>query len=175
MTPASPGDHEHDPLEAPPSHSDWEPDPGRISLLGPGPLVATGLVGLAIGWGIRPVWLWRDWVVPEIGWLAIAAIVFVAAIVTAVAWHMARTVRTAPANIEPHHAVNRLALGKATAIIAAGLIGGYLGFGIAHAGFDSPSAQRQIVRAVVAVVASVWLLVAGLWLERACRSSQPLV
>ncbi len=156
-----------------PPEPDEEPEPpepaGHVRLTGPGPLVCCGLAGLAIGWAIRPVCLRAGWVVPQVSWLAIVAVFFVAAVVAGAAYLTWRTLHRDRGRLPAHQAVNRLVLGKASAVVGAAVAGGYLGYAIAHVGIDSPSAAGQVVRSALAALGGVLVLLAGLALERACR------
>ncbi len=158
--------------DVPPIPED-EPEPpeptGRIRLTGPGPLVCCGLVGLAAGWAVRPVCLRAGWVVPDVSWLAVTVVYFVAAVVAGTAYVTWRTLHRDRRRLPAHQAVNRLVLGKASAVVGAAVAGGYLGYAIAHVGIDSPSAAGQVARAGLAALGGVLLLLAGLVLERACR------
>lgn len=159
--------------DAPPTPPEDEQEPpepaGRVGLTGPGPLVCCGLVGLAAGWSVRPVCLRAGWVVPDVSWVAIAAVYFVAAVVAGAAYLTWRTLHRDRGRLPVHQAVNRLVLGKASAMVGAAVAGGYLGYAIAHVGIDSPSASGQVIRSGLAALAGVLVLLAGLALERACR------
>lgn len=159
--------------DAPPTPPEEDPDPpepsGRIRLTGPGPVVCCGLLGLVIGWAVRPVCLRAGWVVPGVSWPAITAVYFAAAVVAGAAYLTWRTLHRDRRRLPAHQAVNRLVLGKASAVVGAAVAGGYLGYAIAHVGIDSPTVTAQMVRSGLAALGGVLVLLAGLALERACR------
>ena len=76
--------------------------------------------------------------------------------------------------LAPHQAVNRLVLGKAAALAGALCAGAYAGFALAALG----GVQRQLdgeraVHAAIAAVGGLALMIAGVLLERACRTQDP--
>ena len=132
-----------------------EPDPdlpgptGRVGTTPPGVLVVVGLVGLVLGWAVRPASIAWQGSAPRVAWSQPLALVLVALILAAVAWSTHRTVHTHRRTIEPHQAVNRLVLAKACAIAGAAAAGGYL-WATPSAGSAStrPSWPRERVVAV---------------------------
>lgn len=150
------------------------PDPdkephGSVRPLTAAPLALLGCLGLVLGYAIRPVSIRlgvNEPVFPVamdvILWLLAAGVVVHAALT----W---RHLQRRRLRMEPHRAVNRLMLGKASALAGSLLLGLYAGFVIAHLWITRTDlGDQRLWRAVVAGVASLVLLVAGLVLERAC-------
>ena len=155
----------------PPEDEDRPPDPaGHVNTTSAGPLIAFGLIGLVLGWAIRPVSLRLEREVPTVGWLPPLALLFVALIIGAVAWGTYRSLHTRGERMEPHRAVNRLVLAKSCALVGALVAGGYFGFALSWLGIaDADLAQQRVVQALVAGVAGLLIVVGSLLLERACR------
>ena len=154
-----------------------EPDPSeRLGPTPPGLLGAVALVGLVAGWAMRPLAVWLGRPAPRVGWMPVLALLLVAALVGWTAWTTYRSVhRRHPrrdavlAPIQPHQGVNRLALGKACALIGALMVGGYLGYCLSWLGLPAQTALPRMVRGLAAAAAGGVLLSAALLLERACR------
>jgi hypothetical protein len=178
--PAGPGDTgnepEHPDDEAPPH----QPGPGNVRPVGPGPLVVLGVVAMVLGWSVRPLCLRFDAVEPVISAWSVVIIWVLAAAVGLVAFHTWRVLQRRRSlvlraglptvRMEPYQAVNRLVLGKAAALAGAVVLGGYAGFAIAHLGITPTELSGQrLLRASLAAVGGLGMLVAGLLLERACR------
>lgn len=155
----------------PPEDDDRPPDPaGHVSTTGAGSLVAFGLVGLVLGWAIRPVSLRLEREVPVVGWLPPLALLFVAVIIGAVAWVTYRALHTRGERMEPHRAVNRLVLAKACALVGALVAGGYFGFALSWLGLTgSDLVQRRVLQSLVAGAGGLLIVAGSLLLERACR------
>lgn len=160
----------------PPEEGEPEPTQPRLQTTPPGALVALGLLGLVVGWALRPASVWLGRPAPQIGWMPPLALLLVAALIGWTAWtthrsfhrrHPRRDAGLAP--IEPHQAVNRLALAKACALIGALTVGGYLGFSLSWLGLPAETSLPRVVRALVAAAAGALLVTASLLLERACR------
>lgn len=142
---------------------------GSIRSTGPGPLVVFGGVGLVVGWAIRPVSLRMGTTEPQVTWLSIAIVFFLAAVVGGAAYHTWRARRDG-VRLEPHRAVNRLVLGKTCALVGAGLAGGYFGFVLGHLGVaDSDRTTTQMWHAGLAGFGGLLIVAAALLLEQACR------
>lgn len=170
--------------------SDWPPNPeddeeppepsGRVSTTHPGTLVVCGLVGLVLGWLLRPVSIRVSGFAPTVGWAPVLALLLGAAILGAVAWSTYRDLHPKqpgpgqparpPRVLEPHQAVNRLVLAKASAIAGALVGGGYFGYALSWWGVsESPLAGERLLHSFVAGLAAVLIVASALWLERACR------
>jgi hypothetical protein len=160
----------------PPEEDSPPPSSPRLQPTAPGPLVVMALVGLVVGWSVRPLTVWLDRPAPQVGWMPPLALLLVAALIGYTAWttyrsfhrrHPRRDAGLAP--IAPHQAVNRLALAKACALIGSLVAGGYLGFCLSWVGLPPETAVPRVVRGLVAAAAGGLLVVASLLLERACR------
>lgn len=135
-----------------------------------GVLVGWALVGLVLGWALRPLSIRLNGTAPTVGWLPVLALAFVALVMGSVAWSTYRSVQRRRERLEPHHAVNRLVLGKSGALAGAVVAGGYLGYALAWVGVAG--AQQRLPQALLGGVGGVALVVGSLLLERACRVSQ---
>jgi hypothetical protein len=148
-----------------------EPDEpeGTLRPTGPGPLVVAGVIGLVLGWAIRPLCLRLDYPEPDVSFTSIGVLFFVAAIIGATAYVTRRTVRSNRTQLAHHQAVNRLVLGKACAIVGALALGGYVGYAVSQLGVSTPSADARLWHSVLAAAAALCATVAALLLELACR------
>ena len=152
-----------------PDSEQREPTPGSVVPTGPGPLVVTGVVGLVVGWAVRPLSIRLGRVEPDIPLVAILLLFFVAAIVGGSAYLTRRTVQRHRAALQHHHAVNRLVLAKACALVGALLTGGYLGYAVAQLGVDDPASATRLWRSAAAALGAAAVTVSALLLELACR------
>jgi HAMP domain-containing protein len=144
--------------------------PGHVRTTGPGPLVGFGLVGLVGGWAVRPVALGLGAFEPDVGWLPIGLVFFMAAVVGGAAYFTWRTVQHDRGRLPAHRAVNRLVLGKTCALVGVLFAGGYFGYALAQLGVTSSEASgTRLWHSVLAGVGGLVLMVASLLLERACR------
>jgi hypothetical protein len=155
--------------DAPEEEPPRGPHHGSVQPIGPGPLAFFGGVGLVVGWAIRPLSLRWGTTEPEVTWLSIGIVFFVAAVVGGAAYHTWR-VRRDGARLEPDRAVNRLVLAKTCALVGAGLAGGYFGFVLGHIGVaDSDRTTTQMWHAGLAGFGGLLIVAAALLLEQACR------
>jgi hypothetical protein len=158
-----------------PSPGDPEPpDPGgHIGTTTPGSVIGFALVGLVLGWLVRPVSIRMSGTAPTVSWLPVLALLFVAVLVGAVAWSTYRLLHRRHGRLQPHHAVNRLVLAKACALTGALVAGGYFGYALSWVGLtDAVLARERVLHSVLAGVAGVALVTGSLLLERACRVSK---
>jgi len=132
-------------------------------------LVVAGVIGLVLGWSIRPLALRFDYPEPNISFTSIGAFFFVAAIIGATAYVTRRTVRRNRLDLAHHQAVNRLVLGKACALVGALALGGYLGYALAQLGVANPASDTRLWHALLAALGALCATVAALLLEHACR------
>jgi hypothetical protein len=158
-------------LPGDPDDPSGPPEPaGHVGTTRPGTLVGLGLVGLVLGWALRPLSIRLNGSAPTVGWLPVLALLLVAAIVGAVAWSTHRTLHRHNVRLPPHQAVNRLVLAKACALVGALVAGGYFGYALSWMGLtDADLAQRRVTQSVLAGVFAVLLVAGSLLLERACR------
>lgn len=141
--------------------------PTRLRLL-----VAIAAVAAAIGWGfVQLVDAWLGRVVP-VPWASAAAMWLIAAAVAywAITSRPRLQHRPGAKPMPPLVAARTAALGMAASRIGALVAGFYSGIAIAMVGsVSSPSGNQTLWAATVAVVGSIGLVAAGLWLEHMCR------
>ena len=142
---------------------------GTVVQTGPGLLTAALVLGLVVGWGVRSVCLRMRYAEPDVSSLSILLPYFAAALVGGTAYLTWRTVQRRRADLAHHHAVNRLVLGKACALVGALLTGGYVGYALAQLGVDDPAAGTRLWRSALAALGALGVTVAALLLELACR------
>ena len=147
------------------------PDPGgHVGTTTPGAVVGFALVGLVLGWLVRPLSVRLNGAAPTVSWLPTLALLFVTVLVGSLAWTTYRLIHRRHERLEPQNAVNRLVLAKACALAGALFAGGYFGYALSWLGLtEAALARERVVHALLAGVAAVLLVVASLLLERACR------
>lgn len=160
--------------ELPPDDRDDTEPPeqpsGHVGSTGPGILVGFAVSGLVLGWLLRPVSIRMGGTAPTVGWTPVLALLLVAVILGAVAWVTYRDLHRRGIRLEPHKAVNRLVLAKASALVGALVAGGYFGYALSWWGVSQAAlAQQRLVQSLVAGVAGVLIVAGSLLLERACR------
>jgi hypothetical protein len=150
-----------------------EPRPGgHVRSTSAGSLVGCALLGLVLGWALRPVSIRMNGTAPTVGWLPVLALVFVAVVVASVAWSTYRSLQRRHEHLLPQHAVNRLVLAKSCALAGALVAGGYFGYALSWLGLtDAELARQRVLHALVGGMAGAALVVGSLLLERACRVS----
>jgi len=156
-------------VSSPDPDEELEAPQGRIRPTGPGPLVIAGVVGLVLGWAVRPLCLRLGYAEPDISLLSIGLLFFAAAIIGGSAYLTRRTVQRDRFSLAHHQAVNRLVLGKACAVVGAFLTGCYLGYALAQLGVGDPSSVTRLWRSSVAGLGAAVVTSAALFLEHACR------
>lgn len=157
-------------LDPEPAPEPERPDPsGRLRTTGPGVLVGCFVVGLVLGWLIRPVAVRLDLTAPQITWIQGAALYFVAAVLAWVARATHTAVQQRRRGLRPHEAVNRLVLAKSCALAGAAVAGGYLGYALSWVGISAHLAGERIVMSLFAAGGGALTVVASLFVERACR------
>jgi hypothetical protein len=156
-------------VSRPEPDEELEPPPGRIRPTGPGPVVIAGVLGLLLGWAIRPLCLRMGYAEPDISLLSVGLLYFAAAIIGGSAYLTHRTVQRDRFALAHHQAVNRLVLGKACALVGALLTGAYLGYAVAQLGVGDPASDVRLWRSLVAAVGGAAVTTAALLLELACR------
>ena len=135
-----------------------------------GSVVGFALVGLVLGWLVRPLSLRLRGTAPTVGWLPVVALAFLAVVVGWLAWATFRQIHRRHERLLPQHAVNRLVLGKAGALAGAVVAGGYFGYALSWLGFtEALLARQRIGHSLLAGIAATCLVVGSLFLERACR------
>jgi hypothetical protein len=143
---------------------------GRIRPTSAGSLIGTALVGLVLGWLLRPVSIRLAGTAPTVGWLPVLALAFVALVMVSVAWSTNRSLHRRHERLQPQLAVNRLVLAKSCSLAGALVAGGYLGYALSWLGLtDAELAHQRMVHALVGGLAGGALVAGSLLLERACR------
>ena len=153
--------------------SEPPPSGGHIRTTSPGAVTGSALVGLVLGWAVRPVSIRLNGAAPTVGWVPVLALAFVALVVGSVAWSTHRALHRRHERLQPHHAVNRLVLAKSCAVAGALVAGGYFGYALSWVGMsEAELANQRLVRALLGGLAGAALVVCSLLLERACRVSE---
>ena len=132
-------------------------------------LAIAAVIGLVVGWLLRPVMVWINGTAPIVTWVQALALVFVAAGLAYVAWHTWQTIQVRRQRLPENRAVNRLVLARASALVGALAAGGYAGYGVTWLGDASELADERLLRCGVAAVGGLLMMLASLVLERACR------
>lgn len=148
-----------------------EPDPpeGHLRPTTGASLAAMAVIGLVIGWLVRPVSVRVNDTAPVVTWAQALVLVFVALVLSYVAWHTWQTIHVHRRRLEGNRSVNRLVLARASALVGALVAGGYAGYAITWLGDASELADERLVRSGVAAVGGLLMMLASLALERACR------
>jgi Protein of unknown function (DUF3180) len=149
---------------------------GRIQPTRIRALVAIAVVTGAVAWSAVLLWDDREGSVPTVPWTAPLVLGFLAAVVGAFAWVLhsrfaavrARDPDARP--VDPLAAARALGIAKASALVGALVAGLYAGVGLYFArDLDVEVRRERAVVCLVAVVAALALVAAGLWLERVLR------
>jgi hypothetical protein len=135
----------------------------------PGVVVGWAVVGIVGGWAVHPLCDRLGWVPPLVTWPQPLTLLAMAAILGYVAWVTRRSVQVRRERLLPHQAVNRLVLARASALVAALVGAGYLGYAVSWVGDPAPLAEGRLWRSLVAALAGALGVLAALLLERACR------
>ncbi|WP_372728225.1 DUF3180 family protein [Nocardioides sp.] len=152
--PASGGPREHD---------------RRLRPTTPGAITLWAVVGLVGGWLLHPL---SDRVMdraPFVTWTHALALFLIAALLGWAARTTHRVLHVRRERLPAHHAVNRLVLARAAALVGALAAGGYVGYAVSWLGVAAENASGYVLRAGVAGVAGISVVVTALLLERACR------
>lgn len=147
---------------------DDEPS-GSLRPTTPLTLVGWAVVGLVLGWAVRPVWDRLDAVPPLVRPAQPLTLLLLAAILGYVAWATHRSVQVRRERLQPHQAVNRLVLARASALVGALVGGGYLGYALTWVGESDELTDERLVWSLVAAACGLAATVAAVLLERACR------
>ncbi|MEO7351154.1 MAG: DUF3180 domain-containing protein [Marmoricola sp.] len=156
-------------MSVPEPDEELEPPQGRIRPTGPGPLVIAGVVGLVLGWAVRPLCLRLEYSEPDISLLSVALLFFASAIIGGSAYLTHKTVQRDRFALAHHQAVNRLVLAKACALVGALLTGCYLGYAMAQLGVGDPAGVTRLWRSFVAASGAAAVTTSAVFLELACR------
>ena len=148
---------------------DQDQKPG-LRLTGPAALGSATVVGLVVGWSIRPLATALGITAPEVSVLQIVSLAAVAVLLFLAARSMRRHRDRPNRGLTPSQAVNRLAMAKASAIGGAFIAAAYAGHALSWVGVASEAAPGYIVRALLGALAAASVVAGGLVLERACRA-----
>lgn len=146
-----------------------EPPGGRLRPTSPGPITAWAVVGLVGGWLFRPLADRFLDTAPIVTWTQVLTLFLMAAILGGTAWITWRAVHVRRERLEPQHAVNRLVLARASALVGALAAGGYLGYAVSWLGVDVELASQRAWRSATAAAGGVAMTITAVLLERACR------
>lgn len=149
-----------------------EPPPeGHIRHTGAGILVIFGVLAMIAGWLLRPIAERVDGTAPVVTWLQVFVLFFVAGLVAITAGVTWRSLQVRREWLEPHRAVNRLVMAKASALAGALMAGGYVGYAVSWLGLEAELAGQRMTRSLLAGLAGLLITIAALVLERACRAN----
>lgn len=132
-------------------------------------LLGWAVVGLVLGWAVRPIWERLDAVPPVVAPAQPLALLLLASILGYVAWVTHRAVHVRREPLAAHQAVNRLVLARASALVGSLVAGGYAGYAITWLGDRAEWAEDRMLASALAAGAGLAATVAALLLERACR------
>lgn len=159
-----------EPPALPPADGPGGPEEsGRIRPVSPAGLTVCAVVGLIAGWGYGRIAEAADATAPVPSWGQPVTLTFIAIALALTARQTHRALQVRRERIEAHRAVNRLALGRAAVYVGALVAGAYGGYGVAWLGLSAELADQRALRSGLAALAAVGIVVAGLFLERACR------
>ncbi len=142
---------------------------GTLRPMGPAPLTVAAVIGLVGGWLLHPLADRMLGTAPIVSWAQPLALFLVAAILGATARVTWRAVHVRRERLDPDHAVNRLVLARACAIVGSLAAGGYAGYAVSWLGVQAELASQRSGRSAVAAVAGVAVAMTAVLLERACR------
>lgn len=160
--------------DPPDQHDDGPPDPdpaGTVHATSAGAIAGFALAGLLLGGSLRSLALSQDMVAPRVGWVPVSALFLAAAVMAGVAWSTHDVLHRRGLRIEPHRAVNRLVLAKATALAGALVSGGYLGYAVSWVGRQAGLAGERLLHSLLAALGAALSVGAALLVERALRVS----
>lgn len=145
------------------------PSPDGLRPTGLPTVLGWAVAGMVVGWAVHPVCDRIGVVPPLVSAAQPLALLLLAVILGYVAWVTHRAVHVRRERLEPHQAVNRFVLARASALVAALVTGGYVGYALSWIGDPAELADERMVRSFVAAGCALAAVVAGLLLERACR------
>lgn len=144
--------------------------PGRVHTTSATALAGAGVLGLVLGSSVRPLVERAGGIAPAVPWLSVLTLLFLAALLGALASDTHRTLHVRHERMDPSRAVALLVLGKACALAGAVVAGGYLGYGLSFvSAWEVALPRERVVRSGLMVLAAVAVVVTALLLERACR------
>lgn len=127
------------------------------------------VTGLVLGWLAHPVGERVLGTAPIVTRPQVLVLFGFAAVLAGTAWLTWRTVHVQGRRLAPEQGVNRLVLGRASALVGALAAGGYAGYALSWLGLEAELASQRLWRSALAALGAALVLVAGILLERACR------
>ena len=159
-------------MSTPPTETSGPGDgPGsdRLRPTSPGAITLWAVAGLVGGWLLHPIAERLFGRAPFVTWSHPAALFLIAALLGWAARITHRALQVRHERIPAHHAVNRLVLARAAALVGALAAGGYTGFGVSWLGVNIEGASQYVIRSAVAGLGGITMVIMALLLERACR------
>lgn len=141
----------------------------RLRALPPSLIAGLVVAGLVIGYLLRRIFEAVDRVPPAISWIQVAAPFLAAAILALAGRGTWRAVRSRVAPLDFQQAVNRLALARACALVAALIAGGYGGYAVSWLWIDVDAARLLALKSAVGAAGGLVMLAAALFLQAACK------
>lgn len=127
-------------------------------------------MGLVAGRALPVVVGFFGGTMPRVGWSPAWTMLIGAAIVGVVAWKTWQALHKHNQRMTSDHGIKMLAFGKAAAIVGVLFAGGYAGFALAFIDdWGVPFGRERVIDSGVTAVTGILLMVAGLFLERACK------
>lgn len=157
-----------EPPPPPPAPPGEEPE-GSIRPASPRATTLLAVLGLIVGWGYGRLAEARDATAPVPSWAQPVTLTFIAIALALTARQTHRALQVRRERMEAHRAVNRLALGRAAVYVGALIAGAYGGYAVSWLGLSAELADQRAIRSGLAALAAVGIVVAGVFLERACR------
>ena len=133
-------------------------------------LVVAAVVGALAAWLLVVAANALGMIPPQVPWTASAAVGIIALLVGGLAYSTWQRIQVRRERVEAQRAVSYLVLGKACALAGSMVAGGYLLYALMFVSrWEADAPRDRVIRAGLAVVAGIAMMLAGLWLERACR------
>lgn len=130
---------------------------------------AAGL-GLVLGRAIPVLYEQADAIPPTVPWSSAIVLLVLAVILSDRGWATYRTLHRERGRVDPMQAVRLLVLAKASALAGSLVAGAYVGYAAAFVGdLDASLPRERAVHSGAAALAAGLVVVAALFLERACE------
>lgn len=146
-----------------------QPPTGRLQPISAAAVTGWAVTGLVAGWVAHPAGEWLLGTAPIVTWTQVLVLFGFAAVLAGTAWLTWRTVQVQGRRLPPEQGVNRLVLGRASALVGALAAGAYGGYAVSWLGLEAELASQRLWRSVLAALGAGLVLAAGILLERACR------
>lgn len=133
-------------------------------------LAIAAIIGGLTGWLVVIAADSLGFLPPQVPWTAPGAVAIIALAVAGLAYSTWQRIQVRRERMDAQRAVAYLVLGKACALAGAFVASGYLLFALMFVTrWEADAPRDRVIRAGIAVVAGVGMMLAGLWLERSCR------